>query len=441
MQHKLLKVWIIILIALTLGTFVWHKYGMNTELVVSADTELNQWTYDDRERGGSSVAFLQKIHNELVLTCAYTRDYIWPFCGFNIDTGDSEKGVDMSKYQTMEVDLRISDDAKKGIRVFMRTYDPVFSRPDEFTSQKVHELHYRPLDEVNPFVIELEKFQVATWWVNEEGIPPKYSEPDLTNVVNIGFGVGQNEDAKTHQIFFKSIKFHGKWISYSDLQSIIIASWIGSAVIYLLLSFWVAQKAVRIVKLQKKQLEEVNNALMLERDELENLATRDSLTGIYNRVGLRNYLHAQVSLVKQNRSELSIILMDIDKYKQVNDLYGHDVGDEVLFVFAALIKNNIRNQDLFCRWGGDEFLLLCNGTPLNAAILLAEKLRFLVKKHKWPEGIKLSGSFGVAQMDPDEDIGRFIKRADQSLYEAKAAGRNCVKPDLQSHALKLVKTG
>jgi diguanylate cyclase (GGDEF)-like protein len=258
----------------------------------------------------------------------------------------------------------------------------------------------------------------------------------LTHVAVMEIATSDNMLEGDYQFIVRSIEMRGKWISHTLLLSLILGLWALSGLIYLMTSFWQARAAVQAMRLQKNELQEVNAALELERKELKLLATHDPLTGVNNRVGLRNYLYEQVSLVKQHKSLLSVIFMDIDNFKQINDQYGHDDGDKVLKSFADFIVERTRAQDFFCRWGGEEFLLLCPDAGLGSAALIAEKLRELIERQSWPHGQPLTCSFGVAQMQFYEEVSRFLKRADEALYRAKQAGRNRVMTgsDLNEHA-------
>ncbi len=122
---------------------------------------------------------------------------------------------------------------------------------------------------------------------------------------------------------------------------------------------------------------------------------------------------------------LSIAFIDIDNFKQINDIYGHGVGDEVLKQFAALLSENCRDTDFLARWGGEEFLLICPNTNLEQIHFLAEEIRALIEDFSWSNNIRLTSSFGIAQRGK-ESITDFFNRADKALYAAKAQGRNQV---------------
>ena len=122
----------------------------------------------------------------------------------------------------------------------------------------------------------------------------------------------------------------------------------------------------------------------------------------------------------------SIIYFDIDFFKKINDKYGHDMGDYVLKEISKLVAENIRSNDIFGRWGGEEFLFILPITPYFNTLKVAEKIRKVVENYNF-KGIKVTISLGVSEIIENEQIEYAIKRADEALYEAKKSGRNQVK--------------
>ena len=120
------------------------------------------------------------------------------------------------------------------------------------------------------------------------------------------------------------------------------------------------------------------------------------------------------------------MLLDIDHFKEVNDTYGHSVGDEVLINLTKLIQGKIRNSDSLVRWGGEEFVILCGDTPIQNAQFLAEKLRIAIEKAQLIKQQTITCSFGIAEMIPGEDPKKLFERADKALYASKEGGRNRV---------------
>ena len=156
------------------------------------------------------------------------------------------------------------------------------------------------------------------------------------------------------------------------------------------------------------------------------LSTTDKLTQIYNRLKTDDILRMEIEITKRYGSNLSIIMVDIDHFKDVNDTYGHEIGDSVLKEFAMVLKNNIRETDFLGRWGGEEFLIICTGTGLEGAVKLANNLREKVEAFRYSVVSKQTASFGVGTFIKGEDSKAFFIRVDRALYKAKELGRNRV---------------
>jgi hemerythrin len=171
-------------------------------------------------------------------------------------------------------------------------------------------------------------------------------------------------------------------------------------------------------------------ALTEANQRLEDLANTDTLTGLPNRRYAMRSFAQQWSAAIRDDTPLACMMIDADGFKTVNDTYGHDAGDAVLRALSACLLHAVRTDDIVCRLGGDEFLVICTGTPLAGALKLAEKIRLDVEKLKIPVGAGAwSGSISVgvagrtAAMQSLEDL---IKKADQGVYVAKRNGRNRV---------------
>lgn len=160
--------------------------------------------------------------------------------------------------------------------------------------------------------------------------------------------------------------------------------------------------------------------------KLERLATTDMLTGLVNRSQFDAVLKSEFSRHHRHARPLSLIMLDIDHFKAINDAHGHDVGDQVLVEFANLLKSNLRKADCCARWGGEEFMLLAPETALEQAVQLAEKIRAAIKNNFFPTQGSVTASFGVVEVHPNEPIKSVMKRADDALYLAKDKGRDQV---------------
>ncbi len=173
---------------------------------------------------------------------------------------------------------------------------------------------------------------------------------------------------------------------------------------------------------QKKYQE----SLELINQILEKQASTDPLTGIFNRMKFSKVLGDELKRAQRYGTPLAVILLDIDKFKSINDTYGHLDGDNVLKALTRLLAANIRTSDTLARWGGEEFILLAPGSSLDSARLLAEKMRLAVAEYDFPIPRSVTSSFGVASYQPGDTELTLTNRADQALYRAKEQGRNRV---------------
>lgn len=160
--------------------------------------------------------------------------------------------------------------------------------------------------------------------------------------------------------------------------------------------------------------------------ELIRISTTDHLSGAYNRAKLDDNLEELVEYSKKNKVPFSLVFIDFDNFKSINDFYGHLTGDNVIVEFAQIIRMSIREPDIFTRWGGEEFILLLPNTNIVEAIELGERLRSKIEMHSFKEVGRVTCSFGVVQLADDDDIKSLLQRADQKLYFAKNKGKNLV---------------
>jgi len=181
--------------------------------------------------------------------------------------------------------------------------------------------------------------------------------------------------------------------------------------------------------LMRREIQAQQQELARRNFELERIDSIDKLTGLNNRRKLEEFATEHLAGIRRYGGWLSAILLDIDYFKAVNDIYGHLVGDEVIMHIAAIIGISIREADVAGRWGGEEFLVLLPNTTLDGALVLAEKIRRAVAEHDFPIVGTKTISLGVSQLLDDETLTGLVARADQALYRAKQTGRDRVEAD------------
>lgn len=160
--------------------------------------------------------------------------------------------------------------------------------------------------------------------------------------------------------------------------------------------------------------------------ELKILSETDHLTGIYNRIKFDDELDRWIRHKARYKGALSLIMMDFDEFKLINDRYGHLAGDRVLKDGVNVIKKIVRNTDIFARWGGEEFILLLPETSCDKAAALAERIRKALEEYEFHTGDRVTCSFGVVEIVEGETMQNAVNRVDELLYKAKGNGRNRV---------------
>jgi diguanylate cyclase (GGDEF)-like protein len=224
---------------------------------------------------------------------------------------------------------------------------------------------------------------------------------------------------------------------YSKLD--IVAVYLYLVVLYFIISAYEAVKNMQFAKIvelnenleilvrrRTEQLQEVNNQLKEEKRALKIISMTDKLTGLHNRIKLEETFEYEKRQAKRYKTELSIVMMDLDYFKAVNDTYGHNAGDIFLKAIAMSLKKIFRETDVIGRWGGEEFLVLLPKTDIKDAYVIVERLRKQIEDENFETIGKKTASFGVTKLHEDDTLDVAIGRADRALYYAKENGRNQV---------------
>lgn len=248
-------------------------------------------------------------------------------------------------------------------------------------------------------------------------------EPELLSILNkVVQAITQEEH---QQIQSRSVSLNVQQaINYELLWKFVIAALILAA--FMLYRHYLLAKQARALKVAHTSLRAAHQEIASQNRTLEKLSQTDRLTGVHNRMRLEQDLQQQIDHSLRYGRPMSIMLIDIDHFKSVNDRYGHQEGDVVLQKVAATLKKNVRTSDSVGRWGGEEFLIICPETDAEAAMLLADKLRQLVELQRYADNQIITVSIGSACWTDNEPISGLMKRADVALYKAKDTGRNRV---------------
>lgn len=425
-REKFNNIILLALIFVTTLIALLHQYSLNHTLTIDTNTPYLVQTVTDKTGGnnGNSEATLTKNEDHFLLDChIIASNYAWPFCEITVnflydDKNKSHKPIDLTTYQHAEVSATYINETNAGIRFQLRTFNPAYSTLADESTWKYNGIEYWPNLNKYPVKIPLNGLQVSTWWLLEREIPIEYSGPEFDQVVVLEIATGNNIPPGRYQLKIEKIEFVGKTFTNKQVYSFIISLWVIAAIIGLFINLKRSkEKLARSIK-RADELKKLNRLLNVESEALKSQAERDPLTGALNRAGCEAIFTSEIKM-------LSIIFIDIDHFKPINDYHGHGVGDEILVEFVRRISENCRSTDFLARWGGEEFILICPNTQLEEAHELAESLRVMLSEHTWTQSISLTASFGVAQKG-DEPLDQFIERADQALYAAKTRGRNRV---------------
>lgn len=179
---------------------------------------------------------------------------------------------------------------------------------------------------------------------------------------------------------------------------------------------------------KERQLSEANQLLAEANKNLMEMASRDSLTGLLNRRKGWDYMHYEEERSRRTKKPIGVALLDIDKFKSVNDTFGHEVGDQVLKIASDCLASCLRIADVLIRWGGEEFLVILPETDTSGLATVAEKIRRTVEDHPWnlTDGRRITVSVGTSIKTPEGVWEQVIETADKALYQAKESGRNRV---------------
>jgi diguanylate cyclase (GGDEF)-like protein len=407
-----------VLALLTGAAVLGQRPLLHRSLVIDPDSRFPVDISGDAAAGGRSVARWVDRRAQR-WDCEIRPGFQYPFCSFQVGVG----GVDLTAYRQMRLWIRYTGSAKT-VRVFLRNWNPAYSSMGDSNTLKFNQVEVQTGELANPAVIALADFQVADWWLLEHHIALQHSKPEFGSVAIIEIQTGTGAEPGVHRFEIGRIEFDGTWISRERFYLGLLVLWLAVILADLTRRVWGLRGELEERRAREGELVQLNRLLNVESRAFESQARTDPLTGAANRAGIRELLRAAAQAWQEDHRPLSVVAIDLDDFKAVNDACGHDAGDQVLVALVRLVRSRIRTSDTLARWGGDEFVVVCRDTALQDAATLARNLREAVGRTPLHETFPVSASFGVASLD--ESISDMFRRADEALYEAKRAGRNMV---------------
>jgi diguanylate cyclase (GGDEF)-like protein len=411
-------------ILLTILAVVAHRFLPERRLALdSARPDATFFLMQSGDGSPSQVEWVDQAR--MHFTCKLGQGGTGQGCSFTylLYSTTADRGIDLSRYRTLNLALRYGGDARY-LRVAIRNFDPRFSRLADANSSKFNYVNLHPKDLAEPVSISLSEFTVPEWWVGQYDLPRNFGQPDFRNSTALSIDMLGELAGTSHEIRIDKLEFVGDWISAEYWYLGILCAWMILATTYGLSQWFLLRRRHREQRRKLHDLAGENAQLQTEKEKYQRLSTIDGLTKVLNRHGIEQFIES----LRDARVPTSVIVIDLDHFKRVNDQRGHYVGDRVLQTVGEILRSHTRNTDGLGRWGGEEFVLVCPGTSLAKAADLAEKLRHRIKEATFiPEDpLAMTASFGVAVAQADQTFEDAFRQADQALYLAKSRGRNCV---------------
>ncbi len=418
---------LLLLVLITIGVLLFHAPLLETRLVITSSDDVHKVALDSdvQDGGNSKIEWLDR--EGLHWRCKLRQAWELPFCGMQIHFSASHlEGIDLSDYSHINLSLEYRGSGNS-VRLFLRNRHPAYTKADEMRSTKFNMIELDTRWGPDYQDVKLDYFSVADWWLQLYELEIEHSVTDFSNVSVIEILSGTGLDSGVHEFKLNRLELVGVRFSIENLYLGIILVWICAISLYLALRIRALNVVIESGKAKEAELTEINALLDQRSQTLEERVKKDPLTGAYNRAGIEDSLTIAVHNWKYKHLPLSLLLLDVDHFKNVNDNHGHAVGDDVLRELSALVSDNIRAGDHFARWGGEEFILVCDNTKLAHAKELAEKLRELISTNSFSHQLEVTVSIGVAQIKRNETLEALFHRADRALYRAKENGRNRVR--------------
>lgn len=426
MNGHLLVALRVFVFVLTLVLLAGHSYlPPKTLNLLPEHVELAVYADEIEEGGKSRGEWVDESIRQYA--CHIKEGLVHRYCGLAIkfhDTANTYLTLDLREYESLHMHLDYDGPAER-LNFYYRHTDITDKAhealADGFQSDQ-YIFTYLDKPELNkPIIIELSNFDIADWWLQANYTNRSQIKRGLKNIIEFGINTDSNPPFGDYIFTLHKLEAQGEWITKEAMYYYIVVMWLIAALLEGL------YRALHLVK-EKHRYANTLEALTADFKDLEDTAVRDHLTKLYNRTGL-------LKLVKriQNSGEFSnfyLYVFDIDHFKNINDTHGHDAGDAILQQLAQRISDNIREEDHFARWGGEEFVLITQQKTPEGALYFANKLRNVVADtlFKIPNqtALRITTSIGLSRFHKGISFDKAFKIADQNLYQAKHQGRNQV---------------
>lgn len=347
-----------------------------------------------------------------------------PICGIFFDLGRREvgEGMNLSRFREVILGVRYRGTAEH-LRVVLAQYDRIYSEQDDHHTRRPY-AGYFSTNASGLVTVPLAGMVLPEWWLTSpQGSRQPVDGLDLSNCVTLTVDVPYIYGKAWHDIEVTHLELRGEWVTKAELYSVLLWGWLALMTVVVILRLRAAHEFNIDQERMINALAEREKLLRAEQAKLQHTATVDALTGLLNRHGMAKAL----AELPDSIGPMCMLLVDVDHFKDVNDRFGHAEGDSVLRRIAALLTQNLRAQDIVCRWGGEEFVV-CAACGLEDAERIAEKMRQLAADKPLTPKVRIvvTISIGITPMTGPSEFESALERADAAMYRAKAQGRNQV---------------
>ena len=388
-------------------------------------------------------------------TCTFIADVENAFCGYALtfspwDSNPSAApkapnsyGVDISHARYLKVKVNYQGAGTK-VRVTLRSFNPAIK--DKGIDSGIIVLSYllQPSQLNSVQYLDLKDFQPVDWFLSQNTISVSEAKADLSKVLSVGLELPYLFKGGSHELEFEQLAIGSEWLPTRSLHQSLFWLWVFSLSFLSLSKVLSLRRRVLLDEQRIEQLTRSNRKLMTQSEFLKELSQRDTLTGVLNRSGFDiSWRHLNTEL--KPPSGIAMIVVDLDHFKTINDQFGHQVGDEILRILGGLLMANVRQTDIVCRWGGEEFVVVCKVPDAQSGVDRAELIRARIEQrfHQFRfdtrvlndepfkgDAINVTASLGVAfatvKNNQKPDATLLFGLADKALYQAKEQGRNRV---------------
>ncbi len=432
-QSSLIPLYRLIIISTLLALLAILAYFILPEKTVRILPNMNSQShlFFDAQNGGKTLAEWTNQEKFSFACTAGDNTVGLPYCGMSINFHQAASSLDYSQYQRMEIKINYQGSNER-LRLKIHSFHPALTNEKFRETLRGVEVSFLATETSEPIAIGNHGWGAAgdSLLAQKKTLDNSQSNTldATTNTVDIGIDLVPPIAAGEHRIQLEYIDVYDELLPADSWYLGVAIIWLSSNLLFIARHLLAQEKRILNDSQKLTTLVHYSSDLQQKSEHYKMLSSTDPLTGALNRNGFA----AEMSQRSPNGKMLqntTLMIIDLDNFKRINDSRGHDTGDIVLRETAQVIHKNTRTTDRFIRWGGEEFILFCENTSVQQALLIAEKIRAAIEAmtiNHHEDTISVTVSIGLGVASAQENFDDLFHRTDQALYKAKHLGRNCV---------------